>query len=162
MSARPADAQGARTAARQGGGPPMSGTDDTVLQPEEQLRYARLLDLGTRVGLVLLVASFVLYLSGGVAPHVPLEQLPGLWHHPSARYIELTGMPTGWRWLGIVHRSDIAGLAGIAVLASCSLPALAALVPLYLRRGDRVHAALCVAVVLVIVLAASGLLAQGH
>ena len=131
-------------------------------QSEEQLRYARLLDLGTRVGLALLVVSFALYVSGWVAPLVPLEQLPALWHHPSARYVDLTGTPTGWGWLGVVDRSDIAGLAGIAVLASCSLPALAALVPLYLRRGDRVHAALCAAVAGVVVLAASGLLAQGH
>lgn len=133
-----------------------------VAQPEEQVRYARLLDLGTRAGLLLLVASFAAYVFGIFDPHVPLERLPELWHHPSHHFLALTGTPTGWGWLGLVHRSDITGLAGIAVLASCSLPALLTLVPLYLRRGERVHAALCVGVTLVVLLAASGLLAHGH
>lgn len=135
---------------------------DAAAQPAEQLRYARLLDWGTRVGLVVLVASFAAYVLGLAESHVPREQLPQLWEHPVGRYLELTGSPTGWGWLALVHRGDIAGLAGIAILAGCSVLALLALVPLYLRRGDRVFAALCVAEVAVVVLAASGLLVGGH
>ena len=135
---------------------------DAAAQPAEQLRYARLLDWGTRVGLVVLVASFAAYVLGLAESHVPREQLPQLWEHPVGRYLALTGSPTGWGWLALVHRGDIAGLAGIAILAGCSVLALLALVPLYLRRGDRVFAALCVAEVAVVVLAASGLLVGGH
>lgn len=61
-----------------------------------------------------------------------------------------------------MHRGDIAGLVGIAVLAGCSVLCLLALVPMYLRRGDRAYAALCVAEAAVVVLAASGVLAAGH
>ncbi|MDE2614453.1 MAG: hypothetical protein KGL78_13500 [Burkholderiales bacterium] len=133
-----------------------------AVQPPEQLRYARLLDWGTRIGLVVLVTSFAAYVLGLAESHVPREQLPQLWEHPVGRYLELTGSPTGWGWLALVHRGDIAGLAGIAILAGCSVLALLALVPLYLRRGDRVFAALCVAEVAVVVLAASGVLVGGH
>jgi len=131
-------------------------------QPIEQLLYARLLDWSTRLGLVVLVVSFAAYMLGLATPHVPLQQLVEVWSHPVGRYLELTHSPSGWGWLALVHRGDIAGLVGIAILAGCSLACLLALVPLYLRRGDKAFAALCLAEVAVVVVAASGWLSGGH
>lgn len=133
-----------------------------VTQPEEQLLYARLLDRGTRIGLVVLLLSFAAYALGLAEPHVPLQRLPEVWQHPVARYLELTASPTGWDWVALIHRGDIAGLVGIAVLSGCSLLCLAALIPSYLRRGDKAFAFLCAAEIAVVLLAASGLLAGGH
>lgn len=134
----------------------------TPAQPPEQQRYARVLDAGARLGLVVLVLSFAAYVSGLMDSHVPPERLPQLWVHPVGRFLELTQSPVGWGWLARIHLGDMAGLAGIAVLAGCSVVALLALVPVYWRRGDRVYAAICVAEVLVVALAASGWLAGGH
>lgn len=139
----------------------MSGMPPVVVQPEEQLRYARLLDWGTRVGLVVLVASFAAYVAGLMEAHVPLARLPEVWGHPVGRYLALTGTPTGWGWLALIHKGDVAGLTGIVILSGCSLACLLALVPLYLRRGDRTFAVLCLAEVAVVALAASGWLAGG-
>jgi hypothetical protein len=142
-----------------------SSSPSTDLQPPEQLRYARLLNWGTRVGLVVLIASFAAYMLGLLESHVPVERLPELWEHPVGHFLEQTGMPTGWGWLALIHKGDVAGLLGIAILAGCSLPALLALVPLFLKRGqrgDRHFAWLCVAEVAVVVLAASGWLGGGH
>lgn len=131
-------------------------------QPPEQQRYARVLDAGARIGLVVLVLSFAAYVSGLMDSHVPPERLPELWVHPVGRFLELTQSPVGWGWLSRIHLGDMAGLAGIAVLAGCSVAALLALVPVYWKRGDRAYAAICVAEVLVVALAASGWLAGGH
>jgi hypothetical protein len=131
-------------------------------QPTEQLRYAKLLDWGTRVGMVALVLSFGAYVLGFASPHVALERLPQLWSHPVGTYLQETASPTGWGWLALVHRGDVSGLVGIAILAGCSLVCLLALVPLYLKRGDKAFAALCLAEVAVVVLAASGWLSGGH
>jgi hypothetical protein len=131
-------------------------------QPEEQQRYAALLEAGTRVGLAIAVLAFAAYLSGLMPAQVPVEQLPQLWSLPVERFLAHTGNPTGWAWLARLGHGDMAAVAGIAVLASCSLPCLLALVPLYLRRGERAFVALCVAEAAVIVLAASGWLAGGH
>ncbi len=140
----------------------MMTTPAPVVQPLEQLLYARLLDWGTRLGLLVLVLTFGAYTLGLLTPHVPLERLPELWSHPVGRFLEETQSPTGWGWLALVHRGDVAGLVGIVILAGCSLVCLLALVPLYLRRGDKAFAALCLAEVAVVALAASGWLSGGH
>jgi hypothetical protein len=131
-------------------------------QSPEQLRYARVLDWGTRAGLVMLVLSFAVYMLGLATPHVALQRLPELWSLPVAQYLQQTASPTGWGWLALVQRGDVMGLAGIAILAGCSLLCLLAIVPLYLRRGDKAFAALCLAEVAVVALAASGVLSGGH
>lgn len=133
-----------------------------VEQPPEQLRYARWLDWSTRVGLVVLLLSFAAYVMGLTSPHVPLARLPELWSQPVGSYLQQTQSPTGWGWLALVHQGDFACLVGIALLAGCSLVCLLALVPLYLRRGDLVFAALCLAEVAVVLVAASGWLVGGH
>lgn len=133
-----------------------------LVQPAEQLLYARWLDLGARAGFVLLVLCFVAYLSGLWPAHVPPERLPALWTLPVDAFRQAAGMPAGWQWLTLLHRSDVANLAGIALLAGCSLPALLALLPLYARRGERLFALLCVAQVAVLLFAAAGVIGGVH
>lgn len=140
----------------------MKNPGDVVVQPPEQERYAQWQVWGTRAGLAVLLLSFAAYLLGLAEPHVEIARLPALWVHPVGRFIELTNTPTGWSWLALAQRGDIAGLLGIAILAGSSVACLLALVPLYLARGDKAFAAVCVAEVLVVLLAASGWLAGGH
>lgn len=140
----------------------MNSPQAPARQPEEQLRYARLLDLGARAGLVLLVLTFAAYVSGLLAPLVPVDELPRLWGLPVSRYLAETGAPTGWGWLALISKGDVAGLAGIVLLSTCSLACLVALVPLYRRQGDRAYVVLCLAEAAVLVLAASGWLTGGH
>jgi hypothetical protein len=133
-----------------------------IEQPAEQLRYAQWLDWGTRLGLLVLVATFSAYVLNGLPPRVPVHELPALWHLPVAEFTQRTGTPNGWAWLNHLQHGDMAGLLGIALLAFCSLPSLLALVPLYLRSGDRAYVAICLAEVAVLLLAASGVLNAGH
>ena len=133
-----------------------------VAQPPEQLRYARWLEWGTRIGLTVLLLSFAAYVLGLAESHVPVSRLPELWVHPVSRFLELTQSPTGWGWLALLHRGDIAGLLGIAILSGASVLCLLALVPIYLARGDRIFAAVCLAEVAVVVFAASDWLAGAY
>ena len=140
----------------------LSVAPESVVQPPEQLRYARWLEWGTRVGLAALILIFLAYGIGLVEPHVPHSRLPEVWNLPVSQFLAATGLPTGWGWLAFAHRGDIANLLGIAMLTGASLLAWLALLPLYLRQRDRLYAALCVAQVAVLLLAASGLLTAGH
>ncbi|MCW5634546.1 MAG: hypothetical protein KIT17_14525 [Rubrivivax sp.] len=131
-------------------------------QSPEQLRYATLLEWCARIGLVLTVLAFAAYVVGLVPSRVPTDRLAELWTMPVEQYLKATGLAPGWGWLADVRHGDMASLAGIALLSGCSVVPLVALLPLYLRRGDRAFVALCLAQVAVIALAASGWIGVGH
>jgi hypothetical protein len=132
---------------------------DSVVQPGTQLRYASVLEWGTRVGLVVLVVSFACYLTGWLPGHVAPEDLPRLWSQPVGQYLAQTGSPSGWGWLPLLGRGDMLGLAGIGILAGCSSVALLAMVPLYVAQRERAFLVLCLLQVVVLAGAASGVFA---
>ena len=127
-------------------------------QQAQQLRYASVLDVGTWVGKILLLLSFAADLAGWLPLQVAHERLPALWSQPVQRYVQLADWPTGWHWLGMAGHADIANMLGIALFCLCSAICLLALLPNYVRRGDRAYVGLCVAEVAVLLLAASGVM----
>lgn len=140
---------------------PLSAESAPLVDPT-QLRYAQLLEWGTRFGLALLLISFAVYVSGVLPPQVAVDRLPELWIQPAHRYLELTGAPRGWQWVAMLDHGDVLGLGGIAVLAGCSGVCVLALLPMYRSRGERAYVWIGVAQVAVLLLAASGLLQGGH
>ena len=122
-----------------------------------QRAYARWLRWGTRVGVAVLVGGFAAYLLG-VVPHVPIEHLPALWERPASEYLGSTGLRPGWHWASLVHRSDMLVVAGIAILATCSIASLVAAIRAFHAQRERAFVAICVVQIVVLVLAASGLL----
>jgi len=128
----------------------------------EQNLYARVLDIGAKAGFAALVAGFFAYALGLIPAHVPVEQLSSLWSLPLPEYLAATDTPTGWGWIVHLPKGEFASLAGIEILAGCSLLCLLAIIPLYLRRGDRLYAAICVAEIAILLLGASGVLTPAH
>lgn len=135
---------------------------ESIYAPREQLRYAAVLEWGTRIGFALLVASFLAYVFEWLPAHVSHDQLPQLWSRPVGTYLEHTGIPTGWGWLSLVVKGDIVNLVGIGILSGVSMLCLVAVIPLYVARKDRVYLAICVLEIMVLMLAASGILTAGH
>lgn len=131
-------------------------------QPTEQLRYARWLEWGSRLGQCVLAVSFTLYLLGLMQPLIPPESLPQYWTLPVKDFLRATESPSGWLWLSLLDRSDMAGLLGISILAGSSLLAVLALLPLYWRRKDYAFVLLCAGQMAVLLLAASGVLMPTH
>jgi hypothetical protein len=139
----------------------MSGPERPVVAAE-QLRYARVLEWGARVGLVAVVVAFALYVSGVLPGRVPLGELSSLWTLPLADYLHRTATPVGWDWLELAGYGDFASLVGIALLATCSVPCLVAVLPIFAKRSDRVYIILCALELAVLALAASGVLVVTH
>lgn len=131
-------------------------------QPAEQLLYAAWVEWGARLGMAVLVLSFLLYLTGVLPSDLAPEQLAKVWNLPLAQYLHATQAPVGWAWVERLSQGDGLPVLGIAVLAGISAPALLALIPGAWLKGDRVFAGLCAAAAVVIVLAASGWLTGGH
>ena len=123
--------------------------------------YAKWLRRGTFAGVAVLVAGFAAYVLGMV-PHVPMEHLPSLWEQPASQYLERAQLRPGWHWATLLHRSDMLVVAGIALLATCSVASLAAAIRAFRASGERAFMAICALQILVLLLAASGLLAGGH
>jgi hypothetical protein len=132
-----------------------------ALVSEEQLVYASHLDTGMKFGLLALVVTFLVYLTGALAPLVPVGDLPRYWAMPVKDYLAATGAPTGWGWVNLLSRGDFLNFVGIAFLSGVTIFCYLAVIPIFLRKGDRAYVALAVVEVLVLVLAASGLLTAG-
>jgi len=128
---------------------------------EEQIAYAKILDLGMKIGLCALVISFGIYVLGILEPHVPLNDLPKYWKLPVHDYLQQTGIGQGWSWLHMLNKGDFLNFVGIAFLAGVSIICYLRVIPMLFRKGDTIYAFLAVAEVVVLVLAASGLLKSG-
>ena len=137
--------------------------DKKVLATEEQLAYAKLLDAGMKLGLLILIITFIVYLTGILAPHVPVNDLPKFWKMPVHKYLAATGIHPGWAWLGMLGKGDFLNFIGIAFLAGVTLICYARIIPILLKKKDTIYALLAAVEVLVLALAASGVLkAGGH
>jgi hypothetical protein len=139
--------------------------DDSIRRayaPAEQLRYARVLDVGMKFGLCVLVLGLLAYVSGVVPARVPLVQLPELWTLAAPEYLRATGMPPGWGWFGMLDNGDVLPLIGIAILSSVSIVCFIVLLPVYAARRDWVYLAISILEIGVLTLAASGVLTVGH
>ncbi len=124
--------------------------------PPEQFTYARWLDWGTRAGLVVLIASFLAYALGLVAPHVPLDALARIWSLPVDQYREAAGAPSGWGWLDLASRGDYLNYFGIVFLGLVTALCYLRVLPILLARGERVYALIVAVEIAVLAAAAAG------
>jgi len=129
---------------------------DPSLQSEQDA-YAGWLAWGTRLGFGALVATYFVYVTGLVAPEIPLERLPELWSLPLDEYLAATNAPTGWNWLRRLHRGDLLNLVGVAVLAACTLACYLRVLPIFARAKERAFVAICVLEEAVLLAAAAGI-----
>lgn len=128
---------------------------------EEQLAYAQLLDIGMKVGLLVLTVTFAVYVTGVLAPVVPVDDLPRYWSLPVKEYLAATEMHGGWSWLRLLGRGDCLNFIGVALLAGVTIPCYLAIIPILFRKKDVIYVGIVIIEVLVLVLAASGVLTAG-
>lgn len=129
---------------------------------DEQLLYAKVLEIGMYIGLLILFVTYLLYVFGIIEPFLQPDEITKYWSLPVHEYTEQVGMKIGWGWVSMVGYGDVLNFVGIAILAGISILCYAAIVPSLLKRKDHVYAGIAVLEILVLVLAASGILAAGH
>ena len=128
----------------------------------EQLAYADLLDVGIRIGRYLLAGTFVLYVLGITPAKIPLSQLPAYWSMAADQYANLVGIGTGWDWLTLIGYGDYMNFLGIAFLSGLTIVCYLRILPFSLQRKDFVSGSIIVLEVIVLSVAASGLLIAGR
>lgn len=129
---------------------------------DEQDIYARWLAAGVGIGFLALLASFIAYVSGVLPPAIAPELLPRYWNLPVAEYVRATGSPTGWSWVRRLGQGDILNFAGVAILGSATIVCYLRMVPVFARSKRRLYLAICVAEIVVLGAAASGLVFSTH
>lgn len=128
---------------------------------EEQLIYAKVLDSGMKIGLIGLIVSFIVYLTGILEPYIPVKDLPKYWGLSVHQYLVATGIEQGWTWLRLLDKGDFLNFLGIAFLAGVTIACYLAVIPIFFRKKDKIYSILAILEVLVLLFAASGILKTG-
>lgn len=139
-------------------------TDKKCAQPKpmaEQIAYANLLGNGAWAGIIILCVTYGIYVLGILEPSVPFEVVTANWGKGLHDYQMATNSPTGWAWLHMLGTGDYLNFVGLALLALLTIVCYFILIKGYFRRKDYIYFGIAVTEVLVLSLAASGLLGTG-
>lgn len=128
---------------------------------EEQLEYAKYMNIGMKIGLLLLVITFMIYVFGVLTPHVEKHELPDMWKMPLNDFLEQNKIERGWFWLTKIHRGDFLNFLGISLLAGITILCYIKIIPILKSKNDKIYTIIAVLEVIVLLLSASGLLRSG-
>lgn len=135
--------------------------NQSIHPSEEQLAYADVLFYGCWLGLVIMLITYLLYVFGIVAPHVPLEMMPEYWSKPVGHYLEAGNVPTGWGWTALLSQGDFLNFIGVVLLAGLSIICYLRIIPYCLRKKNTLMLCIAIAEILVLLFAASGIVGSG-
>jgi len=128
----------------------------------EQILYAKILQKGMYLGMAILFITFGIYTFGIMKPYIPLDKISTYWSMNVNEYLHEANINGGWSWLSMLKYGDFINFIGIAILAGVTIICYAAIIPILLKNKDRVYAVAALLEVLILSLAASGILAVGH
>jgi hypothetical protein len=140
----------------------MNKKDKNIRGSETQIRYAEVLHWIALIGLVLLLATFALYLSGLIPPLVEPSEVPAMWHLSAEEYAEANNIPTGWAWIREIIHGDVLSFASLVLLASGTIICFIITLFSFLKDKDWIYSGIIILEIFVLLLAASGLVAGGH
>jgi hypothetical protein len=167
---------------------------------EEQLIYSNLLNICMKIGLVAIVISFFLYVSGIMAPKLDINDVIKNWSDATKvaakadaggvkatgasstasvgaekkagakeekktaydKLLEENGVKHGWGWVKLYGYGDFLNMFPIAFLASITILCYIAIIPTFFKKKDTIYATLAIIEVVILLGAASGLIAGGH
>ena len=139
----------------------MSDQHNASLPMKEQVQYAHILQIGVWLGLLILFVTYAIYVLGVLPAHVPVESVPRSWGLGVNEFMHSTGAPHGWNWLALLGTGDYINFVGLALLALVTIVCYAILIPGFAKRGDTIFVVICVLQILVLGVAASGILGAG-
>ncbi len=128
---------------------------------KEQVIYANILVVGVWVGLSILFITYAVYLSGLMPSHVDISLITANWDKGVNEYLEITHSPHGWGWVSLLGNGDFLNYIGFAFLALMTVFCYLVLLKGYITKKDWIYATIAFLEILVLSLAASGLLGSG-
>jgi hypothetical protein len=140
----------------------MSAMDKQSAKPSrEQIIYANLLLMGMLAGIIVMMVTYAIYLTGILPSHVDMQVISANWGKGIHEYLEITHSPHGWGWTSLLHKGDFLNYIGFVLLGLMTIFCYLVLVRGYFRKKDWIYAVISVLEILVLSLAASGILGSG-
>ena len=128
----------------------------------EQLLLSSLFDNLSKVAMVGLLVTFVLYMMDKPKALVSAKIVSHFWGLRVGAYLKTVHLGTGWAWACHLGHSDMLAFAAIAFLCLISAICYATMVFVFLKKKDTIYAVLSTGIVAVLLVAASGILSRGH
>jgi hypothetical protein len=140
----------------------MSEKENDRVQPmPEQITYANLLFGGAWTGIALMIITYIVYATGILSPHVDMTLVTQNWGKGVDEYLKITNSPRGWGWLALMDKGDFLNFLGLAFIALLTIACYLSLIVAYRKRKDWIYFTICVTEVVVLSIAASGILGVG-
>lgn len=127
--------------------------------------YAKTLDLVSHAVIVTMSIGYVLYLTELLPLGIPIETLAANWNLSAADMQARLHQPSGWSFLtnpGGLLQGDIVSYMSVILLALATLFCLAVAVTVYFREKKPLFFTIALGQFLVLVVAASGIVAAGR
>jgi hypothetical protein len=140
----------------------MPAVDKQSLKPtKEQIIYANLLLMGMLAGIIIMIITYTIYLTGLLPAHVDMQLISANWGKGIHEYLEITHSPQGWDWITLLGKGDFINFIGFTLLGTLTIICYLVLVRGYYRERNWIFATISVLEILVLSLAASGILGSG-
>ncbi len=127
----------------------------------EQVTYANMLFIGAWAGIVLMLITYFIYVTGILSPHVDIAMIIQNWDKGVDEYLKITHSPHGWGWLHLLHKGDFLNFIGLTLISVLTIFCYLFLVAGYKKRKDWAYFFICLFEIAVLTLAASGILGTG-
>ena len=140
----------------------MNAKDKAALQPSrDQIIYANLLVIGVWLGIFIMLITYFVYITGILSPHVDLTVIPQVWDKGVDAYLHITHTPHGWGWTALLAKGDFINYIGFSLLGLMTVVCYLVLLRGFVRDKNWIFATIALLEILVLSLAASGLLGSG-
>jgi hypothetical protein len=140
----------------------MASMDNQSLKPsKEQIIYANLLLMGMLAGIVIMTITYTIYVSGILSSHIDMSVIAANWGKGIHEYLEITQSPQGWGWIALLGKGDFLNYIGFTLLGVLTIICYLVLVRGFYRQKNWIFFTISVLEILVLSLAASGLLGSG-
>jgi Fe2+ transport system protein B len=128
---------------------------------EIETKYGRILHYLVLAGFLFLGATFLIYAFALLPSYMDAHRVPQVWHLPADEAVAETARPQFRAWVTNLNRADLLSLGSLAVLSAVTPVGFLFLLVLFLRRRDFAYAAMVAAEIVVLILAATGIVG-GH
>lgn len=140
----------------------MPAMNNPSLKPsKEQIIYANLLLIGMLAGIIIMMITYTIYVTGLLPSHVDMQLISANWGKGIHEYLEITHSPHGWGWLALLGKGDFLNFIGFTLLGTLTILCYLVLVRGYYREKNWIFTVISVLEIVVLSFAASGILGSG-